>query len=287
MSLKMAVPNKGRLHDRTIELLIKSGLDLGEDWGRKLYVTAKNHDVEILFVRAQDIPGFINSGAVDMGITGQDQIADSGCDLEEVLKLEFGHCRLSVAVPEASGIKSVNDIKDGCRVATSFPNVTRRFFESKGKKVEIINVSGAAEIMPYIGVSDIIVDLVSSGATLKTNRLVEIEPIVQSQAVVVTSRKALDRSKEQIMDIVNSIRSVIDAEEKKYLMADVPTSKLDEIAQLFPGVAGPTVMNINGRTDMVAIHVVISKSEVFESVNTLQKMGAKGILILPIDRLVQ
>ena len=287
MSLKMAVPNKGRLHDRTIELLIKSGLDLGEDWGRKLYVTAKNHDVEILFVRAQDIPGFINSGAVDMGITGQDQIADSGCDLEEVLKLEFGHCRLSVAVPEASGIKSVNDIKDGCRVATSFPNITRRFFESKSKKVEIINVSGAAEIMPYIGVSDIIVDLVSSGATLKTNRLVEIEPIVQSQAVVVTSRKALDRSKEQIMDIVNSIRSVIDAEEKKYLMADVPTSKLDEITQLFPGVAGPTVMNINGRTDMVAIHVVISKCEVFESVNTLQKMGAKGILILPIDRLVQ
>ena len=287
MSLKMAVPNKGRLYDRTIELLIKSGLDLGEDWGRKLYVTAKNQDIEILFVRAQDIPEFISSGAVDMGITGQDQIADSGCDLVQVLELEFGHCRLSVAVPEASGIKSVDDIKDGCRVATSFPNITRRFFESKNKKVKIINVSGAAEIMPYIGVSDIIVDLVSSGATLKTNRLVEIEPIVYSQAVVVTTEKALEKSKEAITDIVNSIKSVIDAENKKYLMADVPTSKLDEITKLFPGVAGPTVMNINGRTDMVAIHVVIAKNEVYESVNTLQKMGAKGILILPIDRLVQ
>lgn len=287
MSLKMAVPNKGRLHERTIELLIKSGLDLGEDWGRKLTVTAKNQDIEILFVRAQDIPGFINSGSVDMGVTGQDQIADAGFDLEEVLELEFGHCRLSVAVPEASGIKCVDDIKDGSRVATSFPNITKRFFDSKGKKIEIIDVSGAAEIMPYIGVSDFIVDLVSSGATLKMNRLVEIETLVESQAVIVSNKAALEKNREAVMDIVNSVKSVIEAEKKKYLMADVPKDKLDKISKLFPGVAGPTVMSINGRDDMVAIHVVIDKSEVFNAVNTLQKMGGQGILILPIDRLVQ
>ena len=287
MSLKMAVPNKGRLHERTIELLIKSGLDLGEDWGRKLTVTAKNQDIEILFVRAQDIPRFIHSGSVDLGVTGQDQIANAGFDLEEVLELEFGHCRLSVAVPEASGIKCIDDIKDGARVATSFPNVTRRFFDSKGKKVEIVDVSGAAEIMPYIGASDFIVDLVSSGATLKMNRLVEIETLVESQAVIATSEAALKKAKEPIMDIVNSVKSVIEAEKKKYLMADVPKDKLDQISKLFPGVAGPTVMNISGRDDMVAIHVVIDKGEVFNAVNTLQKMGGQGILILPIDRLVQ
>ena len=286
MTFKMAVPNKGRLHDRTIELLLKSGLDLGEDWGRRLYVTAKNQDIEILFVRAQDIPRFIAIGSVDLGITGQDQIADSGFVLKEVLELEFGHCRLSVAVPEQSNIRTVDDIKDGCRVATSFPNVTKRFFDSKGKNVEIVNVSGAAEIMPYIGVSDIIVDLVSSGATLKTNRLMEIETLVTSQAVMVTSEKAMEANSATIMDIVNSVKSVIDAENKKYLMADVPVSQLPEIDKLFPGLAGPTVMNISGRTDMVAIHVVVDSSTIFDSVNKLQKLGAKGILTLPIERLV-
>lgn len=286
MTFKMAVPNKGRLHDRTIELLLKSGLDLGEDWGRRLYVTAKNQDIEILFVRAQDIPRFIAIGSVDLGITGQDQIADSGFVLKEVLELEFGHCRLSVAVPEQSNIRTVDDIKDGCRVATSFPNVTKRFFDSKGKNVEIVNVSGAAEIMPYIGVSDIIVDLVSSGATLKTNRLMEIETLVTSQAVMVTSEKAMEANSARIMDIVNSVKSVIDAENKKYLMADVPVSQLPEIDKLFPGLAGPTVMNISGRTDMIAIHVVVDSSTIFDSVNKLQKLGAKGILTLPIERLV-
>lgn len=286
MTFKMAVPNKGRLHDRTIELLLKSGLDLGEDWGRRLYVTAKNQDIEILFVRAQDIPRFIAIGSVDLGITGQDQIADSGFVLKEVLELEFGHCRLSVAVPEQSNIRTVDDIKDECRVATSFPNVTKRFFDSKGKNVEIVNVSGAAEIMPYIGVSDIIVDLVSSGATLKTNRLMEIETLVTSQAVMVTSEKAMEANSARIMDIVNSVKSVIDAENKKYLMADVPVSQLPEIDKLFPGLAGPTVMNISGRTDMVAIHVVVDSSTIFDSVNKLQKLGAKGILTLPIERLV-
>lgn len=283
----MAVPNKGRLYERTVELLIKSGLDLGEDWGRKLYVTAKNQDIEIAFVRAQDIPELVVSGAVDLGITGQDQIANSGYRLEEVLELDFGHCRLSVAVPEKSSYRTADDIPDGCRIATSFPKITKRYFDSKGKKVDIVNVSGAAEIMPYLGVADIIVDLVSSGSTLKMNRLVEMETLVTSQAVAVTSKKALAKSKGPIMDIVNSIRSVIDAENKKYLTADVPVKRLAEISELFPGLAGPTVMNISGREDMVAIHVVIEKNDVFSAVNTLQKMGAKGILTLPIDRLVR
>ncbi len=286
MTLKMAVPNKGRLYERTIELLLKSGLDLGEDWGRKLYVTAKNQDIEVVFVRAQDVPEFINSGAVDLGITGQDQIANSGYKLEEVLDLEFGYCRLSVAVPEDSEIRTVNDIPDGCRVATSFPKITKRFFESKGKKVDIVTVSGAAEIMPYMGVSDIIVDLVSSGATLKMNRLIEIETLVSSQAVAATSKASLKKSKDAIMDIVSSIRSVIDAETKKYLMADVPVKNLKKISEMLPGLAGPTVMNISGRDDMVAIHVVVDKNDIFEAVNKLKKLGAQGILTLPIDRLV-
>ena len=282
----MAVPNKGRLNERAVELLLKSGLDLGEGWGRRLYVNVLNQDIEIMFVRAQDIPGFVAGGAIDIGITGMDQLAESGADAECLLDLDFGHCRLSVAVPEASGIKSVKDIKDGCRVATSFPNLTKKFFASKKKKIEIVNVSGAAEIMPYMGVSDVIVDLVSSGSTLKTNRLVAIEDILESQAIIIGNKRSVKSKKDAVSGIVRSIESVIVAENKKYLMADIPKAKLAEVQKLFPGVAGPTVMNIAGRDDMVAMHVVIDKKDVYDSVNTLKRMGAKGILTLPIDRLV-
>ena len=286
MVLRMAVPNKGRLNERAVELLVKSGLDLGEEWGRKLYVKVKNKDIEIIFVRAQDIPSFVDSGAIDIGITGQDQIADAEADVEEILPLNFGHCRLSVAVPESCPYREVKDIPDGSRVATSFVNVTKKFFESIGKNVKIVQVTGAAEIMPYMNVSDFIVDLVSSGSTLKTNRLVEIHPILYSQAVAIANRESLKARNEEIYDIINAIKSVMNAESKKYLMADIPKSKLGDVQALFPGLAGPTVMNIAGREDMVAIHVVIDAKDIYDAVNSLQKLGGKGILTLPIDRLV-
>lgn len=286
MVLRMAVPNKGRLNERAVELLVKSGLDLGEEWGRKLYVKVKNKDIEIIFVRAQDIPSFVDSGAIDIGITGQDQIADAEADVEEILPLNFGHCRLSVAVPESYPYREVKDIPDGSRVATSFVNVTKKFFESIGKNVKIVQVTGAAEIMPYMNVSDFIVDLVSSGSTLKTNRLVEIHPILYSQAVAIANRESLKARNEEIYDIINAIKSVMNAESKKYLMADIPKSKLGDVQALFPGLAGPTVMNIAGREDMVAIHVVIDAKDIYDAVNSLQKLGGKGILTLPIDRLV-
>ena len=286
MVLRMAVPNKGRLSERAIELLVKSGLDLGEDWGRRLYIKVSNKDMEVLFVRAKDIPSFVASGAVDLGITGQDQIADAEVDVEEILPLDFGHCRLSVAVPEACPYREVKDIPDGSRVATSFVNVTRKYFESIGKKVDVIEVTGAAEIMPYMNVSDFIVDLVSSGSTLKTNRLVEIQPIIYSQAVAIANRNSLKKLKVEINDIINAMKSIMTAESKKYLMADIPKDKLKTVQSMFPGLAGPTVMNIAGRDDMVAIHVVIDNKDIYDAVNSLQKLGGKGILTLPIDRLV-
>ena len=286
MVLRMAVPNKGRLSERAVELLVKSGLDLGEDWGRRLYIKVSNKDMEILFVRAKDIPSFVASGAVDLGITGQDQIADAEVDVEEILPLDFGHCRLSVAVPEACPYRDVKDIPDGSRAATSFVNVTRKYFESIGKKVDVIEVTGAAEIMPYMNVSDFIVDLVSSGSTLKTNRLVEIQPIIYSQAVAIANKASLKKFKDEIDDIINAMKSIMTAESKKYLMADIPKDKLKKVQSMFPGLAGPTVMNIAGRDDMVAIHVVIDNKDIYDAVNSLQKLGGKGILTLPIDRLV-
>ena len=285
--IKMAVPNKGRLNERAVELLQKSGIDLGEEWGRKLYVTAKEQDIEIMFIRAQDIPAFVATGAIDIGITGEDLAAESGFKIKKLMDLEFGYCRLSVAAPEASGIKSAKDIPDGSKVATSFPNLTKEYFKSIGKKVTIIEVSGAAEIMPYLGISDLISDLVASGSTLKMNRLVEVSKIMDSQAAIYSSEASLKKYGAKITDVVASIKSAMAAEDRKYLMANVPKNKLKEVQKVIPGINGPTVLNITGNDDMVAVHAVIRSKDVYNTVNDLKRLGAKGILTLSIDRLVE
>ncbi len=286
MTLRFGVPNKGRLNERTIELLTKAGLVLGDDIGRRLYAKVKNQDIEVMFVRAQDIPEFIDKGAIDIGITGLDQVAESGHDLIDLLDLGFGFCRLSVAVPEGSPVRRVEDIKDGSRIATSFPKITKKFFASHGKDVSVIVVSGAAEIMPYLGISDYIVDLVSTGSTLKMNRLVEVGTIVESQAAIVSSDSALKDHREEIGLIVSSIASVIAAEGRKYIMADVPKSALPEVERIIPGIGGPTVVPISGVGDTVAVHAVIDSDQVYRVISELKKVGAKGILTMPIERLV-
>ena len=287
MSIKMAIPNKGRLNERAVELLSKSGIDLGEDWGRKLYIKAKEQGIEIMFVRAQDIPAFIDSGAIDIGITGEDMVAESGYELKKLMDLEFGICRLSIAAPESSGIKSIDDVPKGARIATSFPNLTKRFFASKGKDVTIIEISGAAEIMPYLGISDLISDLVASGSTLKMNRLMEIAKIIDSQAAIFTSESSFKEKGSEMADVVDSIKSVMSAEDRKYLMADVPKDKLEQVQKMLPGIGGPTVLNIAGNDQMVAVHVVVCSKDVYKAVNDLKRLGAKGILSLSIDRLVE
>ena len=286
MTLKFGVPNKGRLNERAVELLTKSGIDLGEDIGRKLYIRARNHDVEVLFLRAQDIPEFIASGAIDLGITGQDQVAESGYELVERLPLEFGYCHMAVAVPEVSGITDASQIKDGSRAATSYPNIARRYFESIGKDVKVIEVTGAAEVMPYIGISDFIVDLVSTGSTLKMNRMVEAARILDSQACIFTCREAMDRCGDAIDELADSIKSVIDAERKKYLMANVPRDRIADAEKIVPGLEGPTILDIAGNSGYVALHAVIDSKDTFHTILELKKIGAKGILTTAIERLV-
>ena len=207
--------------------------------------------------------------------------------MKNILDLDYGHCRLSLAVPDNSGIKSAEDIKEGARIATSFPNMTKRYFESVGKKVNIVTISGAAEIMPYIGVSDYVVDLVSTGSTLKMNRLREVAVIFESQAAIVTTEKALAEKQEAIMEVADAIRSVIDAEDRKYLMANVPVDKIEDVESFLPGIGGPTVLSIAGNTEVVAIHVVVADSELYDAINNLRKIGATGILTLSMDRLVK
>ena len=284
MTLKFAIPNKGRLSERTVQILNHAGLEIEGADERKLYTNVRN--LSVMFLRASDIVRFVHKGAVDVGVTGKDLVMEAGVDVETVYELDFGRCRLSIAAPEGSGFDSVDDIKDGTVVATSFPNMTQKYFEKLGKKVEITKISGAAEVAPHLGVADVISDLVSSGSTLKMNHLKEIAVIASSQAVVIANKESYRNRRGEIDELVSAMRSVMDAENKKYLMADVPTVALDEVRKYFPGIAGPTVMHIAGRDDVVAVHVVIDKDQVYDAIIRLKRLGAAGILITPIDRMV-
>jgi len=286
VTLRLAVPNKGRLSERSVQILKQAGLEIEDSDDRKLFATVKKRDFAVMFVRASDIVSFVSKGAVDIGITGKDLVLEAGLDVKSVYDLNFGHCRLSVAAPESSGIEDVKDIKDGSVVATSFPNLTKKYFAKAGKKIEVTTISGAAEVTPHLGVADLIVDLVSSGSTLKVNHLKEVAVIARSNAVVIVNEASYKSKREDIDELVAAIESVENAANKKYLMADVPTTSLEAVRKYLPGIAGPTVMNIAGRDDVVAVHVVIDKDKAYDAITRLKKLGATGILIVPIDRMV-
>jgi len=286
VTLRLAVPNKGRLSESSIQILKQAGLEIEDSDDRKLFAAVKKRDFVVMFVRAQDIVSFVSKGAVDVGITGKDLVLEADLNVKTIYDLNFGHCRISVAALEGSGIDGIEQIKDGSVVATSFPNVTRKFFAQEGKDIEITTISGAAEVTPHIGVADLIVDLVSSGSTLKVNHLKEIAVVAKSNAVVITSEKAYKEKREEIDELISAIDSVENAKNKKYLMADVPVESLEQVKKFFPGIAGPTVMNIMGREDVVAVHVVIDKDKAYDAIAKLKRLGASGILIVPIDRMV-
>ena len=286
--LKIAVPNKGRLSESTLELFRKAGLRVESSPERKLYATALDRTVQILFVRANDIPEFVADGVAHLGVTGKDILEEQRKNVQELIDLQFGYCRLVVAVPEQSAVRDAKDVPDGARVASSFPNLTARFFSDLGRKVKVIEVSGATEITPHIGVSDLIVDLTSSGSTLAQNHLREVATILPSTARVVANPKALEDPaiRSRVDGILSSLESVVKARGKRYLMANVPKSRLDEVRRILPGISGPTIMDILSHPELVAAHAVVDEGALFEVMGRLKGIGATGILVLPIERLV-
>jgi ATP phosphoribosyltransferase len=286
--LKIAVPNKGRLSEATLELFRKAGLKVESSPERKLYATALDRTVQILFVRAQDIPEFVQDGVAHLGVTGEDIVHEAQKQVREVLDLRFGYCRLVVAVPDTSPVRDAKDVHDGARVATSFPSTARRFFDGLGKRVQVVEVSGATEITPHIGVADAIVDLTSSGSTLAMNNLREVATIVHSTARVIAHPAALEDAalQRRIHPILSSLESVVKARGKRYLMANVPRERLDEVRRILPGISGPTIMDIHNHPGIVAAHAVVDEDALFDAVARLKQIGATGVLVLPIERLV-
>jgi ATP phosphoribosyltransferase len=255
---------------------------------RILFAKTTDPDIHILFARAADIPEYVQDGAADVGITGMDLITERGADVEPLLDLKFGRASLVLAVPEDSFFQKAQDL-EGKKVATEFPEITRQYFQGLGVNVEVIKVSGACEMTPHVGIADAIVDISSSGTTLLINHLKAIDTVFSSTVHLIANKKSL-REKDKILDIKTALESVLNAKNKRYLMMNVPESSLQAVKEVLPGMSGPTVMKVepskSSKESFVAVHSVVDADLIFTIVNKLRKVGARDVLVVPIERIM-
>jgi ATP phosphoribosyltransferase len=284
--MRVALPSKGRLSERALELFELAGLRPAFLADRAL--VASLGDFEAIFVRAADIPEYVADGAAEVGVTGADCVAESGRKVAEVLDLGFGRCRLVVAAREESTVASARDLPAGTRVATSFPRCANMYFQSLGIPIAVAPVSGATEIAPHLGVADVIVDLTSTGSTLKVNGLREIGTVLESTARLVANPGALADAelRSQIEGVATGLESVLRAQEKRYLMANVPKARLEEVRAVIPGISGPTIVEVLDSGEWVAAHAVVDADAVYQTIAKLKAVGATGILVTRIERLM-
>ena len=284
--IKIALPSKGRISDPSVKLLERAGIGLKDNTNRKLFSQTQDPDICVMFTRAADIPEFVADGAADLGITGLDLIEENEADVEILEDLQFGSAKLVLAVPEESKINSLSDIKYDSTVATEFPNLTDRYLKSKGLLVKIVELSGSTEIAPFIGVADIVADITSTGTTLKMNHLKIIDTVLESSIKLIANKKSFKEKEEKIEAIKTGIKGVLDAEGKKLVMMNVAEKHLDAIKQAMPGLTGPTVSNVLSDNGVMAVHAVVDEKDVFNLVNKLKKIGARDILVVPIERII-
>jgi ATP phosphoribosyltransferase len=280
--LRLAVPNKGRLQGSTAALLAQAGL-MYERTERALSAPVANVDMELLFVRAEDVCEMVADEVAALGVTGLDLLQESGADLQVVGELGFGACRLTAAVPNASPIGNLAEL-EGLRVATAHPRVTREFFAKQGIDVTVIPLRGSVEVAPKLDVADTIVDLVSSGSTMMVNGLRPIATLLESQAVLV-ARSSIDGLTDGQQEVVTMLLAAVAARSKRYVVMNAPLDALEAIELIIPGIEAPSVVPLahNGK---VAIHSVVDARDVWQVLPRLKEAGATGILVLPIESLI-
>ena len=281
--LKIAIPNKGRLIEETLKLMQVIGLEF-DTQDRNLISSVKNAPINIIYVRASDIPEYVQDNVVDLGITGLDLIKEKKTNVKILRNLGYGETELIVAVPEKSIIKKITDLKNK-NITTSYPVLTAQYLKSKRIKANIIEVDGAVEITPLLGLGDAIVDLVSTGTTLRANKLIPLETILKSETVLLTNKKSLQKNKTLINSLLIRIDSVLIAKDKVYIMMNAPENKLEEIKKVAPGLSAPTIMKLT-KKNMIAIHSVIEKKDSWRIIEKLKQIGATGILIMPIEKML-
>jgi ATP phosphoribosyltransferase len=284
--VRLAIPNKGRIAEPIRDLIERSGLGIIDSGDRTLIARTRDHHVQVLYARPIDIPEYVASGVADLGITGHDMVVERNSDVLELLNLGFGTATVVLAVPEEAPWRAPGDL-EGRRVSTEFPSITRKFFKKAGVKPVIVPVGGACEATPYLGISDAIVDLTSSGSTLRQNRLRIIETVLETSTFLIANKKACTTKKAKIDEIRLALESVINAKGKCYLMMNVDRIALDQIKEIIPGMSGPTVMEVASRPDMVAVHVVVDTEKIYQLINKVKLAGARDILVMSIERLIQ
>ena len=281
--LKIALQKSGRLSEDSMNLLKKCGIRSSNGLG-KLRTETENFPLEIYFLRDDDIPEYVADGVADIGIVGENVLEENQKAVGAIEKLNFGKCRLSLAVPKDFAYQSLKDL-DGKRIATSYPNILRKFFVRSAVNAEIHTISGSVEIAPSIGLADAVCDLVSSGSTLFSNGLREVETVMNCEAVLV-SRPNLEAGLQTILDkLLFRLKAVKAARQNKYILLNAPNEKLEKIIELLPGIKSPTVLPL-AQSGWSSVHSVINENDFWESVEILKDAGAEGILVLSIDQMI-
>jgi ATP phosphoribosyltransferase len=278
--LRVAIPSKGRLREPAVALLDAAGLGPEQPGDLALAFACLNAPVVVLLVLAAVIPEYVHDGAVDCGITGADLALERGAPVRELLRLGFGACTLEAAVPDESPAETIADL-DGLRVATVYPTLARALLAAHGVEVQLVDVTGSVEIAPRLGLADGIVDLVSSGNTLRTNGLRSLGVLFRSEAVLLAAAEP----DEAALDLAAVLRSVVDARRTRYLMLNAPATAVDAIARLVPGSRAPTVLPL-AEPGMVAVHALMPATDVWHVLPELERAGATSILLVPVERLL-
>lgn len=284
-NMKLAVQKNGRLTEKSLLLLRNCGLDI-EDYSERLIISARNFELDILFLRDDDIPEYVQDGVADIGIVGEDVLLEKRSDVKVIRKLGYGRCNLSLAVPEGKKIESVQEL-NGLRIATSFPNLLNNFLEKNNIHATVVEISGSVEITPSLGVADLICDLVSTGNTLKLNKLKKSFDVYSFESVLIANKNIVKDSKKNdlLKNLLVRIDSALNARTSKYLMMNAPKKALDRLKKVVPSLSSPTILPLADES-MVAVHAVIPSDQFWSIHKELKDAGASGILLLPIENMI-
>jgi ATP phosphoribosyltransferase len=281
--LRIAIQKSGRLSEKSLELLKEAGISLNNG-SRKLRSVAQSFPLEVIYLRDDDIPQYVEDGVAHIGIVGENEFAEKECAVDLVERLGYSRCRLSIAIPKSEDYGGLEDM-NGRRIATSYPVILKKYLGEHGVKADVHVLSGSVELAPSIGVSDAIFDIVSSGSTLISNGLKEVETIMRSEAVVIANRNMEEGVKSILADLLFRIRSVKAASNNKYILLNAPNEKLDQIIQTIPGMKSPTVMPL-AEEGWSSVHSVLSEKEFWGIIDRLRELGAQGILVIPIEKMI-
>ena len=281
--LKIALQKKGRLSEKSIDLIRECGIEL-TNGARKLLSVSGNFPVELMYLRDDDIPGYVADGVADIGIVGENVVEEEQPEVIVLEKLGFAKCRMSLALPKSENYKDLSCLENK-KIATSYPSILNNYFQQQNINAEIHQISGSVEIAPAIGLADGIFDIVSSGSTLISNGLKEVETVMNSQAILIAN-KNLPPEKRAITDrLIFRIRSSKQSKNNKYILLNAPNEKLDDIINLIPGMKSPTIMPLADK-DWSSLHSVLNENDFWEVIDQLKAYGAQGILVIPIEKMI-